>query len=201
VSVAGIILAGGASRRMGSPKALLRMPGPEGETFLDRLIGVFSACCAPVVVVLGHEPQAIRAGLARAAQAEFVINRNYERGQLSSLQCGLRALSPHAGGVLFTPVDYPAITAETAAKVARAVERRVTEIAIPRCGGRHGHPVACAAGLIPEFLALPGDGRASDVIHAHASDTLYIDVDDPGVLEDVDDPEAYQRLIRAAEAR
>jgi molybdenum cofactor cytidylyltransferase len=186
---------------MGSPKALLRMPGPGGETFLDRLIGVFSACCAPVVVVLGHEPQAIRAGLARAGEAEFVVNRNYERGQLSSLQCGLRALSPHASGVLFTPVDYPAIAAETAAKLACAVERRVAEVAIPRCGGRHGHPVACAAALIPEFLALACDAQARDVIHAHAAGTVYIDVNDAGVLEDVDDREAYERLIRAAEGK
>jgi molybdenum cofactor cytidylyltransferase len=186
---------------MGSPKALLRMPGPDAETFLDRLIGIFSACCAPVIVVLGHEPHAIRAGLARASQAEFVVNANYGRGQLSSLQCGLSALSPHAGGVLFTPVDYPAIAPETAAKLARAIERNAAKIAIPRRGGKHGHPVAFSRELIGEFLALPSDSQAREVIHAHAADALYIDVNDPGILEDIDDPAAYQRLVETAEDR
>jgi len=186
---------------MGSPKALLRMPGPDGETFLDRLIGIFSACCAPIIAVLGHEPHAIRAGLARASQAEFVLNANYERGQLSSLQCGLRALSPHAAGVLFTPVDYPAIAPDTAAKLAHAVERNIAEVAIPRCGGRHGHPVAFSRELIPEFLALPSGSQAREVIHAHAANALYIDVNDPGILEDIDDPEAYRRLLDAAEGK
>ena len=63
VSIAGLILSGGASRRMGTPKALLRL---EGETFLDRLIRLFSAVCNPVIVVVGHHADQIQAGIERA---------------------------------------------------------------------------------------------------------------------------------------
>ena len=86
MKTAAVILAGGASRRMGSPKALLPYAG---ETFVDRLIGVFQSVCDSVIVVLGHEADAIRSGVRR--KASFVFNPDHELGQLTSLQCGLRA--------------------------------------------------------------------------------------------------------------
>lgn len=196
MSLAGLILAGGASTRMGSPKALLAC---QGETFLDRLIGILATCCRPVIVVLGHEAETIRAGLSRAGQATFVVNENYQDGQLSSLQCGLAAVPAEPDGVLFTPVDHPAVAPATVAALTEAFARRAGALVIPRFRGRHGHPVCCARELIPEFLALGGDSQAREVIHRHSSQTCYVDVDDPGILADVDDPEAYRSLIQSPE--
>jgi molybdenum cofactor cytidylyltransferase len=171
VSAAGLILAAGESSRMGSPKALLEF---QGETFVDRLIRCFSSCCSPVIVVLGHEPEMIRAGVRAAGKSMFVLNPDYQFGQFSSMQCGLKAVPGDAEGVAFMPV------------------------AIPQYAGRHGHPVWIAQRLIPEFLALPPDAQARTVIHRHAREIEYIDVADPGILDDVDDPEAYRRLLESA---
>ena len=108
MSLAAVLLAGGTSSRMGSPKALLAAPGRgPAETFLDRLIRVAGTAASPVIVVLGHEPERILAGLVRQGEAVFVVNGDYRQGQLSSLQCGLRAVPTTAAGVLFTPVDLP----------------------------------------------------------------------------------------------
>ena len=93
VSAAGLILAAGESRRMGSPKALLRY---RGQTFLDTLISLFAARCSPVIVVLGANADEIRRGLS--CSAEFVINPDYRTGQTSSMQCGLRAVGARYGG-------------------------------------------------------------------------------------------------------
>src|SRR5262249_39848884 len=82
--IASVLLAAGASRRMGTPKALLDY---RGETFLDRLIRVTGAVCDPVIVVLGHHAQEIRGRVKSAAH--FVVNPDPERGQLSSLQTAL----------------------------------------------------------------------------------------------------------------
>jgi molybdenum cofactor cytidylyltransferase len=194
VNLAGLILAAGASSRMGSPKALLLC---QGETFLDRLIGVLSAHCSPVIVVLGHDAEIIRAGLSRAAQATFVVNENHAAGQLSSLQCGLRAVPEGAAGVLFTPVDHPGVAASTVAAIANRFAQGDSLIIVPRYNGRHGHPVCCARALIPEFLALPLNSQARAVIHRHAGQTAYVDVQDPAILWDVDDPASYDRLIRS----
>ena len=191
MSYAGIILAAGESSRMGSAKALLEF---RGETFLDRLIRCFAARCSPVIVVLGHEPEVIRAGVRAPASAVFVLNPEYQLGQFRSLQCGLRAVPAEAEGVIFTPVDHTNIEVAT---VARLIESGAM-IAIPQYAGRHGHPVLFSRVLIPELLARPADSQARTVFHKNAKEIRYIDVADPGVLDDIDDPEAYSRLLASA---
>lgn len=191
MSYAGIILAAGESSRMGSPKALLEF---RGETFLDRLIRCFRGQCSPVIVVLGHEPEVIRASVRPPDNVEFVLNAQYQLGQFSSLQCGLRAVPSNVEGVIFTPVDHPNIEWAT---VARLIESGANT-AIPQYLGRHGHPVLFARSLVAEFLALaPGD-QARTILHRHASETRYVDVLDAGILDDIDDPEAYRRLLASA---
>jgi len=191
VSYAGLILAAGESSRMGSPKALLEF---RGQTFVDRLIRCFSEYCSPVIVVLGNEPEVVRAGVRSPVKAVFVLNTDYQRGQFSSMQCGLRAVPADADGVLFTPVDHPNVERATVAKLVASG----APIAIPQYIGRHGHPVLFSRSLIPEFLALPSDSQARAVTHQHASQIQYVDVADPGILDDIDDPEAYHRLLQSS---
>lgn len=209
-AIAGIILAAGASSRMGTPKALLDY---RGETFLDRLIRVLGAVTDPAIVVLGYHVAQIRAGVRSAAHssARFVINPEPERGQLSSLQTGLAALPPEAEGVAFIPMDCPAVREETVARLADAFLARdpATLLVIPRYrdlhgqhsgvqpGVQRGHPVFAARAIAAELLALPSGAQARDVIHGHIPRTQYVDVDDPGILTDVDDPAAYRHLLES----
>jgi len=176
---------------MGFPKALLRY---RDETFLDRLVGLFAARCAPVIVVLGADAARIRALVTRPAT--FVQNPDYARGMTTSLKCGLRALPPDAEGVLFTLVDHPAV-AEATLDALLAAPRPA--LRVPRYQGRRGHPVWFARDLAAEFLALAEDGTARDVVRAHAAATEFLDLPDPGIVADIDDPEAYRTLTGAAE--
>jgi molybdenum cofactor cytidylyltransferase len=200
VSAAGLILAAGESRRMGSPKALLDF---RGATFLDTLIGLFTARCSPVIVVLGAAAEEIRAGVRRPAT--FVVNPDYARGQITSMQCGLRVAPPEAEGVLFTLVDHPAVALGT---IDALLEPAATgeddrpgglshKLRVPRYRGKRGHPVWISTQLIPEFLALPESGAARDVVRRHARETLFLDLDDPGIVADIDDPAAYRSLVGA----
>jgi CTP:molybdopterin cytidylyltransferase MocA len=192
VSVAGLILAAGESKRMGSPKALLDF---QGETFLDRLIRVFSQFCAPVAVVLGCEAAGIRARLQRPGRAIFAENTDYQLGQLSSMQCGLRALPPDVEGVLFTLVDHPNIQPST---IAALIEPPRTTLSIPRYRGRRGHPMYFSTELIGEFLSLSPEAQAKTVVSRHLDRVRWVEVEDPGILDDVDDPAAYRRLLETA---
>ena len=192
VSIAGLILAGGASRRMGSPKALLRF---QDETFLDRMIGLFARVCGPVVVVLGHNAERIRAALARPSQAIFVVNPDPERGMLSSLQCGLAAIPAHSDAVFFAPVDHPHLEASTLETLVAKFRAARAPVTVPVYSGQHGHPVCISRSLVDELLALPQTAMASDVIHRYVSQTCYFDVDDPAVVTDIDDPAAYAELM------
>jgi CTP:molybdopterin cytidylyltransferase MocA len=187
---AGLILAAGESRRMGSPKALLDY---RGATFLDTLTGLFAARCRPVIVTLGAGAAEIR---ARAAErAEFALNADYARGQLSSMQCGLRAVPPGAEGVLFTLVDHPAVSPATLD--ALLANRGSELLRVPRYRGRRGHPVWFSRELIAEFLALPENGAAREVVRRHAAETVFLDLDDAGIVADIDDPAAYRSLTGA----
>ena len=175
---------------MGRPKALLPF---EGETFLDRLIARFSGICHPVIVVVGYGADRVRAGIANIDLAEVVINPEPERGMLSSLQCGLRAV-PDAGAVLFTPVDLPSIRRSTIEALASVEALGATaDVAMPVCDGRKGHPVRVSRQVIAELLALPVAAQARDVIRRYEAQLLP--VDDPGILHDVDTPTDYKALL------
>lgn len=187
--VAGLILAAGESRRMGFPKALLRY---REEIFLDTLIGLFSPRCSPVIVVLGAYGERIRAEVRRPAT--FVVNPNFERGMTTSLQCGLRAVPPESEGVLLTLVDHPAVEPATLDLLV-APPRPLMRL--PRYRDKRGHPVWFSRRLIAEFLALPEDAAARDVVHSHFPEAEFLDLDDPGIVADIDDPAAYAELLRS----
>ena len=172
---------------MGFPKALLKL---REETFLDRLARLFAARCSPVIVVLGAEAERIRS--QTAAAAIFAVNADYRRGQTSSMQCGLRALPAGTEGVLFTLVDHPAVAEDT-------LDRLLAEprplLRVPRFGARRGHPIYFSHELTHRFLELdPETGAARDVVRRYESETEYVDVEDAGILADIDDAEAYRRL-------
>ena len=190
--IAGIILSGGASRRMGTPKALLRF---QNETFLDRLIRVFGRVCDPVIVVVGQHADPIRAGIERGGEVLFAVNPDPERGMLSSLQCGLAVVPATTVAAMFSPVDHPNVEASTLETLAARFRTERAPVTVPTYLGEHGHPVCIARSLIDEFLALPADAKASDVIHRHVARTSYIEVTDQAIVTDVDDPAAYADLL------
>ena len=178
MKVAGLILAAGASSRMGTPKALLHY---RGETFLARLRRIFESSCDEVFVV----------GSPDSAFAVDVVNPAPERGMLSSLQHGLERVSSDADCAIFTLVDLPAITAQTVHDLAAGW--RDEPLRLPRYKGKRGHPVLIARRLFPEFLA--AQATPKDVLVRYESDIVYMDVDDPGIVQDADTPEEYQKLI------
>jgi molybdenum cofactor cytidylyltransferase len=193
VNVAGLILAAGESRRMGSPKALLQYAG---ESFLDTLTQLFGQRCAPVIVVLGAHAAEIRAAARRPAT--FVENPDYPHGMTTSLQCGLRAVPPDAEGVLFTLVDHPAASPATLdALLALIGPHHAPLVRVPRYRAKRGHPIWFSRELMPEFLALPADGPARDVVARYVDRTEYLDLDDPGIVADIDSPEDYRALVGA----
>ena len=179
---------------MGTPKALLDF---RGETFLDRLIRVLGSACDPVIVALGYHADQIRAAV-KPGDVRFVTNPDPSRGQLSSLQTALAAIPSDADGFLFQPVDCPAPEPETVRRIVAALHSSGSVLVIPRYERQRGHPVAARRELISEFLALPPEAQAKDVVHRHVNRTYYLDVDDPGILSDIDDPEAYRVLRESA---
>ena len=188
---AGVILSAGESSRMGSPKALLAY---RGTTFLEHLVNLLQGRVEPLLVVLGHGADRIRAAVRLPPQVRVLLNQDYRLGQLSSLQTAIRALegSP-VSGLLVVPVDHPAVEPEVVAALLDAFAAEQPEVLVPIFEGRRGHPVIFSLRLFAELLAAPLEEGARAVVRRHTARELPIN--DAGILADIDDPESYRRLV------
>ncbi|PRQ05469.1 nucleotidyltransferase family protein [Enhygromyxa salina] len=193
--VAGLILAGGASRRMGRPKALVEL---DGRTFVGIGVELLrTSGCAPVLVVDGAHP--LDPGLGAIAGAELVHNSQWQRGPLSSLQLGLaRALElePGLDALLVHHVERPRIAAQTvAALLARAGDEPEC-VWQPSFAGRSGHPVVWPRALFEALASLDaGRETARTLLRGPAlARRRKLEVDDAGVLDNIDTPEQLAGL-------
>ena len=189
------MLAGGASVRMGRPKALLYV---RGRTFIRHILDTLAEAGLPeaVVVVRPRADAVVQQIVDEITAAGFgraVENPDPDRGQLSSLLTGLDAVDrPGTEAVLVTLVDVPLVgSAAISALLARA---RVSPAPIVRAvhAGRHGHPVIFKRALFDALRHAAPAAGAKAVLRAHPIDD--VEVGDPGVADDVDTPEDYARL-------
>jgi molybdenum cofactor cytidylyltransferase len=191
--ISGILLAAGASRRMGMPKALLRY---QGQTFLERGCAAFlTAGVDELVVVLGVCAEDLRSAVPTHPAIRVVVNTRAFQGQLSSLMVGIGALSPASEAAIVNLVDHPLVTAETIQALIAAFRRTPTPILIASYRGRRGHPVLFSSGVYGELLAAPLDQGAKAVVRKDPTRVREIPLDDPGILADIDTPEDYARYI------
>jgi molybdenum cofactor cytidylyltransferase len=192
-AIAGLVLAAGESSRMGQDKALL---GYRGRTFLEDILqSLRDAGIERITVVLGHHAEEIRRQVDLTG-AEVVINRSYREGQTSSLQAGLRALrAPEIGAMLLCLVDHPAIRSELIQQLCGAYLESRARVVVPRFQGRRGHPVLIDRALFQPLLELDPAEGANTVLRQYRDQTYELEVKDPTVLWDIDDPADYQRLI------
>jgi len=182
---------------MGRPKALL----PLGDaTFVARLIQTFSSVCEPVIVVLGGDAEAVRTALADTPTIVAAFNPDHQAGMLGSLQTGLAQAPADSPGVVFTLVDHPRLKAATLESVVDRFTQSGAEVVIPRYRDQRGHPVVISRRVAEELLATPKSGSPKDVIRGHREATVFVDLDDPAIVEDIDTPEDYRAVHPDREA-
>ncbi|MEP6914506.1 MAG: nucleotidyltransferase family protein [Acidobacteriota bacterium] len=194
--IAGIILAAGRSSRMGRAKALLRSPG--GLTFVHRLArAMCDGGLADTIVVGRPEDAGLRQEVAAiGTPVRFIENPGADAGQLSSVLAGLDAAqNDHLQAVVLAPVDAPLIRPETFAAVAAVFASSGAPIVRAVHGGRHGHPVLFSHAIFEALRRADPAIGARSLVRGQAHLVVNVEVDDPGVLTDVDTPEDYARLI------
>ena len=181
---------------MGRSKALLSCE-PGGEPFVVRLVAAIRAGGASDVVVVGRQKDDELRCVVEGAGARYVENAAAaEGGQLSSLLAGLDAVvRPEVRGLLVTPVDVPLVDDGTVEALLRAFAANRSPIVRAVHHGRHGHPVVFSRDLFDELRHADPAMGAKAVLRAHETEILDVEVVNPGVVDDVDTPEDYERLL------
>jgi molybdenum cofactor cytidylyltransferase len=194
--IALIVLAAGRSTRMGSPKALVEL---DGRPLLEHLLspGLFLKF-GDVVVVLGHHAESLRPIVERSGYRQ-VVNGDPDQGRTGSVQVGLAALRGTIDAAFVQPVDCPLVAPETYAALLEVLPS--VDVAIPSCQGRHGHPPLLSAALFPRILAAGPDEPLRDILLGAGVRRRYVEVNDPGVLLNVDRPEDLDQLAALYSAR
>jgi len=192
-----LLLAAGASTRMGQPKAGLRV-SPGGPTFAAAAVETLRASgVTAVTVVAGAHPEAVTAAVEGLQDVRVVVHSGWAAGQLSSLRAGLAAVdTPQVDAVLVTLVDCPLVRPATVRRLIDTWERVRAPIVRPAIGARHGHPVIFDRVTFDDLRTAPLEVGAKAVVARWSDAVVNVPVDDAGVLADIDTPADYEAFVR-----
>jgi molybdenum cofactor cytidylyltransferase len=163
---------------------------------LSSNIEALNRICDLVIVVVG-ENEFVLEPVVDACGGFLVRNPYPEQGQFSSLQTGLRdVLNRGREAAMVTPVDRPAPRPETIELLNDSFLSKAygTWAVVPEHGGKHGHPILIGREMIEAFLKVPATSMARDIEHANQQHVLYVPVDDPAVVANINTPEQYASL-------
>ena len=157
---------------------------------------VRSAAVDEIVLVLGSSAEAIRQQLSQPLLegVKVVVNPAYGEGMASSLRAGLSALDPHSRAALIILGDQPFVRPQTLDQLMNEYRRSGAQIVVPSYQGNRGNPVLLDRSVFSEAMALEGDVGCRAIFGNHLEGIVNVEVEDMGVLLDIDDPEDYQRL-------
>jgi molybdenum cofactor cytidylyltransferase len=169
------------------------------EAAVDAALGV--PCIDEVVVVVGHEAHRVASVLSSRPRPRMrvVENCDYLLGMLSSVKAGVKALDPETEAFLVAPADQPGISSRDYALVVQAYRSALppVDIVVPTCRGRGGHPTLFAGSLRQEVLDLPFEGHGlRDLVARHEGRVLRVECDRPGMVQDLDTAEDYERALQ-----
>ena len=189
--LAAVILSGGASNRMGAPKALLPY---QGRPFLEHLLEVTKH---PRIgarrVVLGAHAEAIGKTITLNPE-EVVLNEEWEKGQVSSIQAALRSLPAGTDGILLCLVDHPLISSALVDGLIQQFYETRAAVVLPVFEGRRGHPVIFSATLYAELERAPMDVGARSVVWAHKTEVSEYVTAEEGCVVNLNDPDTFARI-------
>lgn len=179
-----IILAGGYSSRMGRNKMELEL---DGKPVLSWTVDAFKHQCSRILVVGGHYYEAIEEMMKDEPLVEVVRNENYNRGMFSSV---LRGISQVKGSCFVCPGDYPLLDPETI-KILAECEG---DFVVPVFQGRRGHPVLLNPETVEKLKQAPDDWNLKGF--RETCDLMEVEVSDPGILQDIDNPEDFEYALK-----
>jgi molybdenum cofactor cytidylyltransferase len=192
--IAAIILAAGEGQRIGQNKALLKL---RGASFLEVIAENLKKLDFDKIYVVGGSQwsevrlEAIRLGI------NFVLNKNWEQGQFSSLKSALSVLNSEIGGALVTLVDHPFVAPGTYKHLLETWQKFTNRIVIPVYDNRRGHPIIITQHIIRESLESSEENNLKELIKNHERMVIRLKVNDPGILQDIDTQDDFDKAKKS----
>jgi molybdenum cofactor cytidylyltransferase len=190
--ISAIVLAAGQSRRMGTQKLVLPFHGkPMIAAVVDQLL---NSPVDEIVVVTSDRDNSMAAALA-GRDVRIAVNKDRNSEMLQSVRCGLTAASSDSEAVIVALGDQPTITSNVVRDLLRAYHSTGHRIVVPSYAGKRGHPLLISTQHRDEILNCHDQLGLRALLAAHPQDVFELPVNDAGVLEDVDIPDDYQRVL------
>lgn len=188
INVSAIILAAGKSSRMGVVKCLLNY---KGLTFLERAIELYGNYCQDIIIPVGYHSQQIKNKIKEIG-FDFFDSKTYKEGIGGTLREAVSNLN-YCDFFFVTFCDLPLLQKETLKKLLK-VSYKNQKAVVPVYHGEKGHPVLFPGEMRTDFAKLNGDSGAKKILTAN--NTIFVNIEDEGVINDIDTPEAYYKLGR-----
>lgn len=177
---------------MGRPKALLEV---EDETFFERAVRTLEeGGCREIVVVVDPADREL-ADRVTAAGIQLAWGQSGASEQVDSLRAGLRALYAEVEAAVVMPVDHPLVRSATVKALIEAYRASGAPVVQPVVNEKRGHPVLFSATVFDELLRGPLAEGARTVVHDHREELRQVEVDDQGILLDIDTPRDYEQHL------
>ena len=190
--IAAIVLAAGASHRMGTNKMLLEL---DGEPLVRRACRrALAAGLAPVIVVLGHEVERVQNALS-GLSCRVTVNKEYARPMSGSLHAGIECLPAASHAAVVMLADMVNVTAQMLRKLRIAARANGAPLIASRYATTLAPPILFRKALFGELLATKGEGAGKAVVEKYQAEALFIDWP-AAALIDVDTPQDFARLSR-----
>ena len=188
--VAGVLLAAGASTRMGRNKLFFEL---EGETLLRRAVNrAVAAGLDPVIVVVGHEAERAQRELVGLA-CRSVVNTDYTRGVNSTVRLGISEVPQIANAAVVMLVDMPFVTSEMLEALVTRYRESTAPLVISQYGDVNAPPMLYDRSLFPEIRTMEGEGCGRQVIRRHRDEAAVVQWPE-SALTDLDVPDDYERV-------
>lgn len=191
MTIGALILAAGMSRRMGANKLLADLGG---APVIAHTCRAAAEADLPLLVVTGHEPAAVRAGLPPETATAFA--EDYRAGMGASLATGVTAVPDHWTAAIVMLGDMPLIPSVLLRKLAAAATPE--NIVVPQRSGRKGNPVCWGRAFFPELAALTGDRGGKLILQHHPAAVRFVAADTDAIFMDADTPDSLEDIRKAA---
>ncbi|MBP9041014.1 MAG: nucleotidyltransferase family protein [Anaerolineaceae bacterium] len=192
--IAAVILAAGGSSRMGQPKLLLPW---QGEALIRWPVKIaLAAGLSPVIVVTGASADEVEEAL-NGLPVEIIHNPDWEKGQSTSLRCGIAALPETSEAAILFLGDQPKLPGDLLEKMIAEFHAHAPSIPIfiASFHGKRGNPVLFDRSVFQDLQRVEGDAGGRTIFNKYP--VQYIPVESEDVLTDIDSPEDYQKFIES----